>query len=295
MHGLPTGHTSFSPPRIHSSQIPKKQVTLAHIQGPTSAALAPYSSSLFCIARQFQNSLLRRKIGNLDHHHSSQIPTSPSTPGKQRLLLAVKCFQGNGFWAGLLLHKRCSYLKNRVTYTRTLWTLKFLPLQLWQDFHGITPACTICWSLAGERKSMHLEAPLVSTQPAWDGEGSALYSCLLIVTGVSSAISTFKQEAEEMHYPLQKGFSSKLLLFWMAQTSVGFWESAFYTLLAQPVQLSKSRNKPSSPDNLFSQTFSHPEALLGSLQMFMTLLCHCSVMLPKCLPNVWLLKKHGCL
>lgn len=60
-------------------------------------------------------------------------------------------------------------------------------------------------------------------------------------------------------------------------------------------QPSMSRNNPSSPDNLFSQTFSHPKALLGSLQMFMTLLCHSSVMLPERLPNIWLLKKHGCL
>lgn len=60
-------------------------------------------------------------------------------------------------------------------------------------------------------------------------------------------------------------------------------------------QPSMSRNNPSYPDNLFSQTFSHPKALLGSLQMFMTLLCHSSVMLPECLPNIWLLKKHGCL
>lgn len=129
----------------------------------------------------------------------------------------------------------------------------------------------------------------------------ALYSCLLIFTGVSSAICTFMQGAEEIHYPLLKGFSRKLLLFWMAQTSEGFWESgssrgfAFYTLLAQPVQPSQSHNNPSSPDNLFSQTFSHLKALLGSLQMFMTLLCHSSVMLPECLPNIWLLRKHGCL
>lgn len=86
--------------------------------------------------------------------------------------------QGNGFWGALLLHKRCCYLKSRVTYTKASCTLKSLPLQLWQDFHAFTPACTIRMQQpSGERKSMHWEAPLLSTQPAWDRGGRGILPC----------------------------------------------------------------------------------------------------------------------
>lgn len=129
----------------------------------------------------------------------------------------------------------------------------------------------------------------------------ASYSCLLTFAGVSFAIATLLQVAEERHYPLLTGFFSNLLLFWLAQTSKGLWEFgssrefASYTLLAQPMQPSNSHNNYSFPRNLFCQALSHLKALLGPLRTFIALLRHSSMVLHKCLPNVWLLTNHGCL
>lgn len=65
----------------------------------------------------------------------------------------------------------------------------------------------------------HLHTASSGQRRKWN---PTLYSCLLMFTAVSSAISTFMQGAEEIHFPLLKEFSSKLLLFWMAQASEGF-------------------------------------------------------------------------
>lgn len=221
-------------------------------------------------------------------------------------LFAMQCLQGSGFWAVLLLHKRYRYLKPRATYTRTRCKLKITPpIALTRLSCSHSCMHNLNAATLQERgrvralcSSTHLHTANMGRRNKWH---PALYCCLLTFTGVSSAVATLLQVAEEKHYPLLKEFFSNLLLFWLAQTSRRLWEFgssrefASYTLLAQPIQPSKSCNNSSFPHNLFSQTFSHIKALLGSLRMFITLLRHSSVVLPKCLPNVWLLKKHGCL
>lgn len=260
-------------------------------------------------ALQFISVLLCRSAPELTFKKRNREPKPPphtlGYPGPllhqecYKQLFAMQSLQGSAFWA-VLLHKRYRCLKTRATYTRTHYKLKIAPcIALTRLSRG--HSCMHSVNPAGERKSQRSAVQLASTQPAQAGGRSGV----LPPTAASGHLQEFPllllQVAEEIHYPSLKEFFSNLLLFWLAPTARGLWEFgssrefASCTSLAEPIQPSKSHNNPSFPHNLFSQTFSHLKALLGPLQMFITLLRHPAMVLPECLPNVWLLKKHGCL
>lgn len=81
------------------------------------------------------------------------------------------------------------------------------------------------------------------------------------------------------------------------ERTLGIWTLrafAYDALLAQAVQPSQSCSSPSFARHPLSQRdFSHLKTLVGPLRAFIALLRHSSVV-PKCLPNVWLLTKPGC-
>lgn len=161
-----------------------------------------------------------------------------------------------------------------------------------------------CSSLAGERKSMNLEIPLISTQPAWDRGRSGILPC--------TAASWYSQEFPLLLVCSCKEQKKYITLCWKGSPAnccyfeqhrpqkdsgnLEAWENLLFTHCWHS-QCSLPSPITTYPPQIicFSQTFSHLKALLGYLRMFMTLLCHSPVMLPECLPNVWLLKKHGCL
>lgn len=165
------------------------------------------------------------------------------------------------FWAVLLLHKRCGYLKTKATYTRTLCKLK-ITSSVALTRQSSSPSCMHNLNKAILQERGRVSALGVSTCLHTDDMGrrrnrhSALYSYLLTFA-VSSAISTLLQVTEEIHYPLLKKFFSNLLLFWLAQTLIGLWEFgslrefASCALLAQPIQPSKPCNNSSFPHNVF--------------------------------------------
>ena len=141
----------------------------------------------------------------------------------------MQCLQGSGFWAVLLLHKSYRYLKTRATCSRTHCKLKIAPFIALRRL-SCSHSCmhNLNAAILQERGrvsalggSTRLHAANMCRRKK---RHPALYSCLLTFAGVSSAIATLLQVAEEIHYPLLKEFFSNLLLFWLAQTLRGLWE-----------------------------------------------------------------------
>ena len=66
-------------------QVPSQKAAhcSTYIWGPTSTALVPYSSSLYCIAGQLQNSCLSLEIGNLNHHHTPSCTSNATSSCSQ--------------------------------------------------------------------------------------------------------------------------------------------------------------------------------------------------------------------